>query len=217
MNPEHIAAFRSTGFFIVPAFLDREDRVGIRHACDAALDRARASFVETGASTPRISVFDVEPALAFLGQPRVTRLLFTLQHATESDVPRLKDVHYYHEQEGRDWDGDWHRDSQFSRAVLADPESERAIVRSHTAVHVRVAFEPDDRLEIVPGSHARWDTPEELRIRRGARRASSEMPNATRIVLSPGDACVFHAYSVHRATYRQKPLRRTLDALFAFH
>ena len=42
-------------------------------------------------------------------------------------------------------------------------------------------FGSDDRLEIVPGSHARWDTPDELRIRRGADRTTPDMPNAARV------------------------------------
>jgi hypothetical protein len=216
MNSEQIAAFRHHGFFIVPAFLHRDEVSELRASCDAALGRERTRSIETGASTPRISLVDVEAAFAFFGSSRVTRLLLGLQSPTEADLPRLTDVHYYHEQVRRDWDGDWHRDSQFLRAVQTDLEAEPAIVRSSTAVHVRVAFEQDDRLEIVPGSHARSDTPEELRIRRGSNRASGEMPNATRIGLAAGDACVFHAYSVHRATYRRAPPRRTLDALYKF-
>lgn len=45
---------------------------------------------------------------------------------------------------------------------------------------------------------------------------TSAMPGATRIAMEAGDACVFHAWSIHRATYQRSPLRRTLDALYAF-
>jgi hypothetical protein len=84
-----------------------------------------------------------------------------------------------------------------------------------SSVHVRVAFENDDRLEIVPASHARWDTDEEFRLRKGSDRASDRMPGAERITLRAGDACLFHAWSIHRATYRRAPIRRTLDLLYA--
>jgi len=80
---------------------------------------------------------------------------------------------------------------------------------------VRVAFEDDDRVEIVPASHARWDTDEAFRLRKGSDRASNRMPGAERIVLRAGDACAFHAWSIHRATYRRAPIRRTLDLLYA--
>ncbi|WP_437741476.1 phytanoyl-CoA dioxygenase family protein [Sorangium sp. So ce1504] len=226
---DRIDAFRAQGFFIMRAFLDVAERAELRCACDAALLRTRALSRETGHSTPRISLltdgatcFQDDPCAlelisAFVGSRRVCELLAGLSRAGagegEEDAPRLKDAHYYHEQTRRDWDGDWHRDSQFGQS---DPEIERAIVATTTSVHFRVALEDDDRLEIVPGSHARWDTPDELRIRRGADRTTPDMPNAARVALRAGDACIFHAWSIHRATYLRAPPRRTIDALYTF-
>ncbi|WP_437315237.1 phytanoyl-CoA dioxygenase family protein [Sorangium sp. So ce385] len=222
---DRVAAFRAHGFFVAPAFLNTATRADLRRACDVALSHARALSRETGHSTPRISLLTdgivcfqddpraLELIAAFVGSPRVCELLSGLARPQEGDTPRLKDAHYYHEQTRHDWDGDWHRDSQFGQP---DPEIERAVVATTTSVHFRVALEDDDRLEIVPGSHARWDTPEELRIRRGAGRATPDMPNAVRVALRAGDACVFHAWSIHRATYLLEPPRRTLDALYAF-
>ncbi|WP_437951548.1 phytanoyl-CoA dioxygenase family protein [Sorangium sp. So ce296] len=222
---DRLDTFRARGFFVVPAFLDADGRAELRRACDAALLRTRALSQETGHSTPRISLLTdgmvcfqddpraLELIAAFVGSPRVCELLSGLARPGEADTPRLKDAHYYHEPTRRDWDGDWHRDSQFGQV---DPEVERAVVATTTSVHFRVAIEDDDRLEIVPGSHARWDTPDELRIRRGADRTTPDMPNAVRVALRAGDACVFHAWSIHRATYRREPPRRTLDALYAF-
>jgi hypothetical protein len=222
MNPiqsDRVKVFRTQGFFIVPAFVDDAQRADLRRVCDAALHGARAVSRETGHSTPRISLLsDADPKTAesiatFFSSRLVCTLLDGLSLLHELEAPRLKDVHYYHEQTKQDWDGDWHRDSQFGRPDL---EIERKVISTTTTVHVRVALEDDDRLEIVPGSHNRWDTPEELRIRKGASRATSEMPNAVRIELSAGTGCVFHAWTVHRATYRREPVRRTLDAVFAF-
>ncbi|WP_437480983.1 phytanoyl-CoA dioxygenase family protein [Sorangium sp. So ce1014] len=218
-------AFRARGFFVVRDFLDAEGRAELRRACDVALLHTRALSRETGHSTPRISLLTdgvaclqddpgaLERIAALIGSPRVCALLSGLACPGEEDTPRLKDAHYYHEPTRRDWDGDWHRDSQLGQA---DPEVERAIVATTTSVHFRLALEDDDRLEIVPGSHARWDTPDELRIRRGADRTTPDMPNAARVALRAGDACVFHAWSIHRATYLRAPPRRTLDALYAF-
>jgi hypothetical protein len=140
-------------------------------------------------------------------------LLDGLANPAEDPTPRLQKTDYYHEQTVRDWDGDWHRDSQFNQV---DTEHERTRVLTTTAVHVRVALHADDRLEIVPGSHRRWDSEAELAARKGARRASAHMPQATRITLGVGDVCVFHAWSIHRGTYRRTPRRRTLDSLYTF-
>lgn len=222
MNPtqsDRVNVFRTQGFFIVPAFVDDARRADLRRVCDAALHGARIISHETGHSTPRISLLsDADPKTAesiatFFSSRLVCQLLDGLSLLHEPAAPRLKDVHYYHEQTKQDWDGDWHRDSQFGRPDL---EIERKVILTTTTVHVRVALEDDDRLEIVPGSHTRWDTAEELRIRKGARRATPEMPNAVRIELSAGTGCIFHAWTVHRATYRRAPVRRTLDAVFVF-
>jgi ectoine hydroxylase-related dioxygenase (phytanoyl-CoA dioxygenase family) len=217
--------FREHGYFVVQEFLDRPAACALRRACDDALDRARTGSTAHGHTTPKIGLF-ADPATfsranarafddvaRFVSSPRVCALLAGLERAGEDAIPRIKAADYYHEQTARDWDGDWHRDSQFG---LPDPERERQRLLTTTSVHVRVALEDDDRLELVPGSHVRWDTPEELRIRKGCDRATAAMPGATRIVLRTGDACVFHAWSIHRATYRRAPLRRTLDCLYAF-
>ena len=222
-NTSPIVAFRQFGFAVLPAFFPTAQHGPLRQSCDRALARVRQDNRETAHSTPRISLLadgcDVghdalllSPIIEFATSPRVCALLRALTDDGRA-APRVEEVHYYHEQTKRDWDGDWHRDSQFGRP---DPELERAFIETTTAVrvHVRVAFEDDDRLEIVPGSHARWDTPEELRIRRGADRAAALMPRATRIQLRAGDGCLFHAWSIHRATYRCAPIRRTLDVLY---
>jgi hypothetical protein len=221
-NPIEVEFFRRS-FVVLPHFLEPPERAAIRRACDAALQWSRANCAETSHTTPRISLLTqassfeagralLAPVLAFAACARVCTLLEAVRGGADTGAPQLKDAHYYHEQTKRDWDGDWHRDSQFSRA---DPEQEPALIASSWSVHFRVAFEDDERLEIVPASHARWDTDEELRIRRGASRASNDMPNAERISLRAGDACLFHAWAIHRATYRRTPIRRTLDLLYA--
>jgi hypothetical protein len=220
---DHAHVFREKSFSLVPAFLDRSSLRELRRACDVALDSARKLEREIGHTTPSIPVlteasyFQDEPhaqerIAALLGSVRVCKLLSGIEE-TGARVPALKDASYYHEQTRRDWDGDWHRDSQFRRP---DQEAERALIATTLSVHFRVAFEDDDRLEIVPGSHARWDTEDELRIRKGPQRTRADMPGAARIVLRAGDACVFHAWSIHRATYRRSPVRRTIDALYTF-
>ena len=221
--PLDIASFRRHSFVVLPDFLEPRERASVRRACDAVLESSRANCAETSHTTPRISLLTqasslehgpalLAPILALAADTRVCALLDAVRLGDEAAAPQLKDAHYYHEQTKRDWDGDWHRDSQFARA---DPDLERQLISRSWSLHVRVALEDDDRLEIVPASHTRWDTDEELRIRRGAYRASNEMPNAQRISLRAGDACLFHAWSIHRATYRRAPIRRTLDLLYA--
>lgn len=224
ISTDRVHNFRERSHFVVPAFLAKAELGELRRVCDHALERVRAESSVKGHTSPSVSLFaatdhlacdpsTIQPLLSFAASRRVCALLDGLGSDAEERAPRLKKLDYYHEQTRHDWDGDWHRDSQFTEH---DPERERALVVGTTAVHVRVAFEPDDRLELVEGSHSRWDTDEELRIRKGAQRASADMPHSVRIALRPGDACVFHAWAIHRATYQCRPLRRTLDSLYTF-
>lgn len=223
-SSDRVQIFREHGYFVVPAFLGATELSELRRACDLVLERARSESNAQGHTTPSVSLLSnldyfaeqpeaLQRLTRFVASARVCALLSGLGYADEEHAPRLKKADYYHEQTQHDWDGDWHRDSQFKES---EPDRERALVLSTTSVHLRVALERDDRLEVVPGSHRRWDTSEELRIRKGAQRTSAEMPGATRIELRAGDACVFHAWSIHRATYQRVPVRRTLDSLYGF-
>lgn len=72
---------------------------------------------------------------------------------------------------------------------------------------------PSDDVEVVPGSHRRWDTPAEFAIRHADEQRhnrSNEMPGARRIDLQPGDGAAFNPYGLHRGRYHTDRLRRTI-------
>ena len=111
-------------------------------------------------------------------------------------------------------DGSWHRDSQFlTPDIEAEKESVAASQDSGEAIQLQVALVPSADVEFVPGSHRRWDSPEEFAIRRaddGSNSQSNEMPEALRIELEPGDAMAFNPHGLHRGRYHVDKLRRTL-------
>ncbi len=111
-------------------------------------------------------------------------------------------------------DGHWHRDSQF---LHPDIEEEERVVRTlgerGNSFQLQVALVPSDDVEVVPGSHLRWDTPGEFAIRHGdgqRHNRSSDMPGALRLGLAPGDGAAFNPYGLHRGRYHTDRLRRTL-------
>lgn len=110
-------------------------------------------------------------------------------------------------------DGNWHRDSQFS---TPDEEKEKALIeersKSTAGIQMQIALWPSDDVEYVPGSHLRWDTPEEYYIRRAddkSHNESNDMPNALRLALEPGDAALFNPMGLHRGRYHVDRKRRT--------
>jgi hypothetical protein len=115
-------------------------------------------------------------------------------------------------------DGHWHRDVQY---VVSGDEEERARLSDPSfracAMQVQVPLVFSDELEYVPGSHLRWDTPEEYAIRKadGCRnRCSNAMPGALRIAGGPSDIHAINPAGIHRGRYHADKIRRTLQITF---
>jgi hypothetical protein len=109
--------------------------------------------------------------------------------------------------------GNWHRDSQFHWPDEA--EEKRMLMTSSrlsAALQLQVALEPSADVEVVPGSHQRWDNPAEYAIRRaddGKNNRSPAMPGAVRLKLEAGDALAFNPCALHRGRYHTNKRRRT--------
>lgn len=115
-------------------------------------------------------------------------------------------------------DGNWHRDSQFG---TPDDAAEKAVLQDRgvngSSVQMQIALEASDDVEVVPGSHLRWDTPEEYAIRKADEQRNSrsnEMPGAIRPLLEPGDAILFNPAGLHRGRYHAGRVRRTFMLTF---
>jgi hypothetical protein len=232
-SQERLRRWRQDGYFVVRGFASAAEVDALRSSCDGVLERKRRASQSLGHTTTSIDgLLDpvefgdeaqrLQQLVDFFGSARLCALLRDLAPPSAGD-PWLKTLQYFHEPTVRDWQGAWHRDSQFGRS---DIDAEKTFMRSMTAVRFRVACLRDDRLELVPGTHARWDTDEELAIRKRqalaglvvpvAPSADVAMPGAERVVLEPGDACVFHAWMLHRGSYTRSPPRRTLDGFFRY-
>ncbi len=81
-----------------------------------------------------------------------------------------------------------------------------------SGIQMQIALAPTEDIEYVPGSHLRWDTTEEYRIRRAddqANNTSNEMPGFLRLSQEPGDAVLFNPHGLHRGRYHADKIRRT--------
>jgi ectoine hydroxylase-related dioxygenase (phytanoyl-CoA dioxygenase family) len=68
-------------------------------------------------------------------------------------------------------------------------------------------------LELIPGTHKRWDTELEKNVRfeRNGHRNSEDLPGAVLVELDPGDIVIFDAQMIHRGNYRLNKMRIALD------
>ena len=122
-------------------------------------------------------------------------------------------VNYYIDPPGETFGGAWHRDCQF---LAPDEARERidfeAEAEPPRELHMHIPLVPTAATSLVPGSHARWDTPEELKVRRHD--PNGHMPGAFRIGLEPGDLAFFHVNALHRGHYEVGVPRRTIAVTF---
>lgn len=104
----------------------------------------------------------------------------------------------------------WHRDPQYH----LDECQQRAALTGPEVVHFRIATKHESGIELVPGSHRRWDTPQQWSVRMGlaGRQPADDLTGSERIALEPGDLLIFSANMLHRGLYGGQ--RLALDVLF---
>jgi ectoine hydroxylase-related dioxygenase (phytanoyl-CoA dioxygenase family) len=104
----------------------------------------------------------------------------------------------------------WHRDMQYSEVEDAVQQREQPNMLS---LHVRMPLTPEKGVELIPGSHERWDTEIERKVRLelNGHRNNEDLPGAELIDLEPGDVLIFSAQMLHRGNYRLNELRLALD------
>jgi ectoine hydroxylase-related dioxygenase (phytanoyl-CoA dioxygenase family) len=207
------------GLVVIPGFLDQSEITELRCICDHVLEQVLAEAPDC-ANRSNIAYLterkyfhgheaDLLRLLEFIADRRIVSVLTRLS----GELPLFHNTQYFYNPETVSWDGDWHRDTQF---LAPESVQERERMKHHTGVHFRVAFLADCQLEYVPGSERRWDVPAELEIRKGAQRNRPAMPGRRKIELAAGDACLFHAWGIHRGTYCADIPRRTLDIIYGW-
>ena len=216
--------FKQQGYTIIPQLFELEELDRLVIICDRAMARRRSEYLKTHASFPKkncsvpeqISHFsDRSEVINFLQNKLADERILAILNCICDRQLLFHGLVYFFNPEELSWHGDWHRDGQ----VNADNDDiEKSRIFSSDFIRIHLAFIADNNLEIVAGSHARWDNPQELEIRKelnGNSNCSDLMPSATRINLQPGDAVIFDGYAIHRGNYIAERSRKTLAILYS--
>ncbi|PJZ46360.1 phytanoyl-CoA dioxygenase family protein [Leptospira brenneri] len=94
----------------------------------------------------------------------------------------------------------WHRDIQYL-GIPEDEQSKR--IQKDFVWHFRIPLEKDPGIWLIPGSHNRWDTEEERKVRLEleGRKNHENLSDQILIPHSPGDLFVFSAHLIHKGHY----------------
>ena len=104
----------------------------------------------------------------------------------------------------------WHRDMQYSLIDDAILKNEQ---RNMVSLHVRIPLIPEQGVELIPGTHKRWDTELErdVRLELNGHKNSEDLPDSVLTELAPGDVLIFSAQMIHRGNYCLNESRKALD------
>lgn len=93
----------------------------------------------------------------------------------------------------------WHRDCQYDHDVAV----QKKVIHETQVLHLRVPIFDELGMELVPGSHKRWDSDEEFNVRQEikGRESSEALSSGKAIKLAAGDLLVFSADMIHRGLY----------------
>jgi len=93
----------------------------------------------------------------------------------------------------------WHRDCQYDH----DIDVQKKVIHNTQVLHLRVPLFDELGMEVVPGTHKRWDNEEEYNVRQEEKgRLSSENLSTGKVInLAAGDLLVFSADMIHRGLY----------------
>ena len=93
----------------------------------------------------------------------------------------------------------WHRDCQYDH----DIDIQKQVIHDTQVVHLRVPLFDELGMELVPGTHKRWDNEEEFNVRQeiNGHESSDALSLGEKIPLKAGDLLVFSADMIHRGLY----------------
>ncbi len=104
----------------------------------------------------------------------------------------------------------WHRDMQYNPIEDSLLREEQ---KNMLSLHLRIPLFDERGVELIPGSHKRWDTQTERKVRLelGGHKNTESLPGAELIQLKVGDVLVFDSQMIHRGNYALNHERRALD------
>jgi ectoine hydroxylase-related dioxygenase (phytanoyl-CoA dioxygenase family) len=224
MNTEWREQWNKDGYVIVRNAFDADFTRRLRITCDEILEQWRTCDPQTGApgSISHCMRHLNHPAYAARNSQCFSDIMDAIVHPNVLSVaraflgeePLFRCTSLFFNPLTGQQDGDWHRDSQF---VTRSEEAERALIARgfdyFAGAQVQVALVRSEDIEVVPGSHKRFDTPGEYAIRLADNKQhnrSNNMPGAVRVALEAGDAVMFNPMGLHRGRYHSDKLRRTL-------
>ncbi len=211
--------YKENGFIILRDFLSSKELLRLNELVDGVhaqwLEANRIQFEQQGA----INMHSLTQAGYFTEQPsdrcRLFKTISPAKLVELLDEVFESDIHFHNTQlffnpYNPDQSPYWHRDLQFS---AIPEETQRSALQDLLSLHVRIPLVKEVGLEVIPGTHKRWDTELEhqVRLELEGHLHSEALPGSVALDLEPGDVLIFNAQMIHRGKYSNNHTRKALD------
>lgn len=205
------------GYVLAPHFFDQRELAEIElilrqfHENWLAANRA---FYETGAINSayithkkQISREARHTLFSFIANEK----LIAFANALIPGGPAFMNTQLFFDPVQADQKNYWHRDIQYVPLLL---EEQQKRYGTSNVLHFRIPLACERGIELIPGTHKRWDNAQELdtRLKQHGRQPSDDLPDSKAIPLDRGDLLVFNANMIHRGLYGGN--RFALDIIF---
>jgi len=223
--------FEEQGYLIIRGYFDRETVDRLLGIAESALRQWKKESTKEGEpgglchSPKAIFLFNLNHPKYFKERLSDLALLLdavadpfpvAIMRAILSEEPLFEQASMFlNPENGREQMHQWHRDAQFFSIDDKKLEQKKVLEEAIPAreLHFHIPLVKSMATQVVPGSHRRWDTPEEKEIRKNDPTGDA-MPNAKILEIDPGDIAFFHVNSIHRGTYPANMPRRTIHCTF---
>ncbi|MCY1522246.1 Phytanoyl-CoA dioxygenase (PhyH) [compost metagenome] len=212
MNQE----YKEKGYFVVRGLFDKNELVELKEVLldfHESWKRKNSEFYSEKAvnsayltGSEHLSDARRDVLFQFIGSHKVMKAL----HSVVSERPSFMNTQLFFDPANEGQNNYWHRDPQYHLTI----EEQKEALSGPNVVHFRIPLARERGMELVPGTHKRWDTNEELEIRleKGSRRNHENLSTGVTVELDIGDLLVFSANMIHRGLYGME--RLSLDILF---
>lgn len=209
--------FQENGYQFCPQFYSDQAIVGVKPTIDAYhkawLEKNR-SFYEKKAVN---SAYLTKPGILYDAQR--LQLFQLIGHLAEQKIVQellnenvcFMNTQLFFNPYKTDQKNYWHRDVQYTGLNEAQ---QRAVLVDKQILHFRIALADEPGIELIPGTHTRWDTPLEtsVRLTQDGCEVFDDLPDTVIVPMKRRDMLVFSANMIHRGLYGMD--RLALDILF---
>ena len=208
--------FEQSGFFHIPAFYTSAELCHVRDVVECFHQQwviDNKTFYQTKAVNSAYLT-----ANTYLDEAqRLVLFKFIASHKLMAQVDSILDsaafmnTQLFFNPVNPEQENYWHRDMQYHLSIA----EQQVALSGPEVIHCRVALEDEPGIELVPGTHRRWDTPIELatRLETASRKPSDDLSSGHIIEMKAGDLLIFSANMLHRGLYGKD--RLALDILFS--